>query len=214
MNYCIGLCGQKQVGKDTVFEIMKPHLEQALSKRFVRIAFADEVKNMLCKFRYMGSGQKLTRVTRDFIEDNKNSAAIPNGWNMCIRDAMNNVGDRFREICPDIWIHLAFLNSSKDEGKVVTDVRYVNEAAFIKNEMKGLNIKILRKEAYQEEGHKSETSFHDFDKKIPLDFEGQAYMPDSPYDYILRNDEDRKSLEDKIKTQLVPFILNRWKFFI
>jgi hypothetical protein len=213
MQYCIGLCGQKQVGKDTVFEILKPYLEKELNKKFVRIAFADEVKNLLCKFRYYEGG-KLVRITREYIEENKNNTLIALGMKMCIRDAMNNIGDRFREISQDIWIQMAFLNTPKDEGKVVTDIRYLDEAAFIKEEMKGINIKVLRDQVFQESGHRSEISFLEHDRKIPHDFEGPAYLPDSPYDYILRNNEDRPQLENKVRAQLLPFILNKWKFFI
>jgi hypothetical protein len=213
MNHCIGICGQKQVGKDTVFEILKPILEKNLNKQFIRVAFADEVKNMLCKFRYIDNKHGFVKVTREFIEDNKNKEDIPNGWNMNIRDAMNNIGDRFREICPNIWIHLAFLQSTK-EGKIVTDVRYPNEAFFIKNDMKGINIKVLRNEVYKNDGHRSETSLLEYDKKIPQDFEGFVYLPESPYDYILRNDGNREELEIKVNTQLAPFILKKWKYFI
>ena len=210
--FCLGLCGQKQVGKDTVAEFVIPILSKEMFKDFSRVAFADAVKNTLCAFHYKDSKtHKQIRVTREFIESNKNSDIIPEGWECHVRGALCNIGDRFREINPEIWIDIAMLNNSKD--KVITDVRYPNEAKKIQESSKGLVIKIIRPEFAESEGHRSEISMLKHDKYLPSKYEGPLSDKRMPYDYLLINDGSMDDLELKIRTKLIPFILDRWKYF-
>lgn len=211
--FCVGLCGQKQVGKDTVSEILIPALSKNLNKDFVRVAFADAVKNTLCMFNYLDEEtNKSVRVSRQFIEDNKeNTEYIPKGWECDIRWALCNIGDRFREINPDVWIDIALLNNKKD--KVITDVRYPNEAIKIHNNPKGLVVKIIRQEFEKSDGHRSETSMLEFDKYLSQDYEGPLVDNRIPYDFLLRNDGSKEDIKVKIHTKLVPFILDKWKYF-
>jgi len=211
--YCIGLCGQKQVGKDTICEILIPILNKKLMTSFERVAFADAVKNVLGLFHYRDDNENKVRVNREWIENNKeNVDYIPKGWETNVRGALCKIGDRFREIDGGVWIDIALLNNSKD--KIITDVRYPNEAYEIHKNASGLVIKIIRPGFETKEGHRSETSMLEFDDKIPCKFEGPCMDPDIPYDYILRNDSDKEELKEKIHEQIVPWILKKWKYFI
>ena len=156
--------------------------------------------------------KKPIRVTRDFIEANKeNTQFKPGGWDCDVRWALCNIGDRFREICPEVWIDIAMFNNTKN--KVITDVRYPNEAKKIHSHSKGLVIKIIRPEFEKDEGHRSETSMLEYDRYLPNDYEGPLSDDKMPYDYLLRNDGSIEELETKIHIQLIPFILNKWKYF-
>jgi len=211
--YCIGLCGQKQVGKDTICEILIPKLSKELNTDFERVAFADAVKNVLCLFHYEDDKGEKTRVNRDWIEENKeNVDYVPGGWDTHVRGALCNIGDRFREIDNGVWIDIALLNNTKD--KIITDVRYPNEAKEIRQNPLGMVIKVIRPGFERVEGHRSETSMLEFDKQIPAEFEGPCINPNLPYDYILRNDGNEEELKKKIHEQIVPWILNKWKYFI
>ena len=165
-SFCLGLCGQKQVGKDTAALTLIPELSKHMNQEFVRVGFADAVKNTLCMFHYTDEKTKEPiRVTREFIEENKeNTDFIPGGWECDVRWALCNIGDRFREINPEIWIDIALLNNKKN--KVITDVRYPNEAIKIKKNSKGMVVKIIRPDFERKNGHRSETSMLDVDKYL------------------------------------------------
>ncbi|MFW5794549.1 MAG: hypothetical protein ACOCV1_03590 [Bacillota bacterium] len=209
--FCLGLCGQKRSGKDTIYNFIHKNLENEMNLDFKKVAFADAVKNVLCLFSYKQNGN-LIKVDKEFIEEYKTKEdLIPESWNMSVREALNNIGDRFREVCPNVWIDIA-LNSSGN--KIVTDVRYSNEISEIKKRYHSLIIKIIRPSFSKEKGHRSETSFIEIDKSIPNNLEGPCSEYNNvPYDYIIRNNGDLKDLEEKVKYKLLPFVLNRWKFF-
>ncbi len=211
--FCIGLTGQKQVGKDTICEFLICKLNKELNTKFERVAFADAVKNVLGLFHFKDISGKKVRVNREWIEDNKeNMDYIPSGWKTNVREALCNIGDRFREIDSEVWLDIALLNNKKD--KIVTDVRYPNEAYEIQKNPLGLVIKIIRPGFEMKEGHQSETSMLEFDEKIPYNFEGPYMDPSSPYDYIIINNEDEELLKEKIQEQVIPWILDKWKYFI
>ena len=211
--FCVGLCGQKQVGKDTIAKTLIPALSKNLNKDFTHVAFADAVKNTLCMFYYLNEEtNEPIRVSRQFIEDNKeNTKYFPKGWKGNVRWALCNIGDRFREINPEIWIDIALLNNKKD--KVITDVRYPNEVIKIHNNTKGLVVKIIRPEFEKSNGHRSETSMLELDKYLPQNYEGPLLDNRISYDFLLRNDGSKEDLKIKVNTRLVPYILNKWKYF-
>lgn len=212
-SFCIGLCGQKQVGKDESAAILIPLLSNNMNKKFVRVAFADAVKNTLCMLHYIDEKTKKSkRVTREFIENNKNNDYIPHGWECNIRDALCNIGDRFREINKEAWVDIALLNNNKN--KVITDIRYPNEAFKIYNNTKGIVIKIIRPDFEKQKGHRSETSMLEIDRYLPGDYyEGILNDSRLPYNFLLRNDGSIEELKIKIQTKVLPFILDKWKYF-
>lgn len=210
--FCLGISGQKKSGKDTLANILIPLLQKELGIVFYHESFADSVKNILSMFYYTESGNK-KKVSREFIEEYKNKEEfIPEGWNMCVRDALINIGDRFREICPNIWIDIVL--NKNNNNKVITDVRYENEVFAIKKNPKALIIRVLRKSEFKETGNNSEISLLKFDKRILDNYEGVGDKINSQYDYIIRNDGTIKEYEDNININLLPFILSKWKFFV
>ena len=110
--FCIGICGQKQSGKDETAAILVPMLSRYMNKTFVKAAFADAVKDILCNFHYLDEKtKKPIKITKDFIEKNKNNDYIPIGWECNVRNALCNIGDRFREINPEVWTDIVLLNN-------------------------------------------------------------------------------------------------------
>jgi hypothetical protein len=210
--FCLGISGQKRSGKDTLAKILIPLLQKELNTVFYHESFADAVKNILCMFYYKDL-KSSKKVSRDFIEEYKNKEDfIPGGWNMCVRDALVNIGDRFREIYSNIWIDIIF--NKNNNNKIITDVRYENEIYMIKNNSKGLIIRVIRDSEFKESGDNSEISLLKFDKKILDNYEGPGYKINSIYDYIIRNNGTIEEYENNIVMNLLPFILNKWKFFI
>lgn len=211
MNYCLGLSGQKQTGKDTAAQILIPILSEEMSKKFVRAAFADEVKRILCLFSYQDANTgNRPRVVPEFIEEYKERADfIPGGWKMNVRQALINIGDRFREIYPEIWMDLVLCNP---KNKVITDVRYENEAWAIRQNSRGFLVRIVRPELENNINDKSETSLLKYDKMVEGK-EGPINIEGVPYNYILRNDGSLERYEQKVRTELVPHLLNSWKYF-
>ena len=85
---------------------------------------------------------------------------------------------------------------------------------MIKNNSKGLIIRVIRDSEFKESGDNSEISLLKFDKKILDNYEGPGYKINSIYDYIIRNNGTIEEYENNIVMNLLPFILNKWKFFI
>ena len=104
----IGLCGYARVGKD---EAAKALVELG----WARVAFADDLKSEVC--RTFG-------ITQKYLEDNKEA------W----RPLLVEWGRARRLLEPNYWIQRAMAMVSNDlsTGVVVTDVRYWNEAKYLR----------------------------------------------------------------------------------
>ncbi len=68
-----------------------------------------------------------------FIEANKRSQKPPAGFSKTIREALQVIGDGFRQIRADVWIEKAFRDMPPG-GVVFDDVRYLSEARAIKSQ--------------------------------------------------------------------------------
>lgn len=211
--FCLGLSGQKRSGKDTVYEIIKDTLDSELNTSFKRIGFADNVKKVLCLFHYQDESGESCPVTPKFIEEQKiNSHYIPDGWEMDVRSALINIGDRFRDICPTVWMDMVL---KQQTDKIVPDVRYPNEAQNIYKDSKGLVIRIIRPDMYKTKTDAADIALCSIDQDIgALLFEGEINQPSIPYHYILQNNGTLEDLKLKIRCKVIPFILRRWKYFI
>ena len=96
--------GQAGMGKDTLCDYIAKKLNKGKKKEWIRTAFANAVKDVFCQsFGY----------TRDFVEEWKRKDEVPEGLKVTVRQALQKVGDGFREINPEIWIDLALRNSGK-----------------------------------------------------------------------------------------------------
>jgi hypothetical protein len=172
----IGLAGKKQSGKDTVYQIASELLEAPVG----RIAFADPLKLEV---------SEITGFRVDFIEEHKQD----------FRTLLQVWGTDFRrKFCgSDYWIEQMDSALDKAAGNYknifITDVRFPNEADFIKNKG-GRLIKIERRnmtyqniqEAVDHDRHPTETEMEDYHS----------------VDYVLNNDGTEKELHKSVANML------------
>jgi hypothetical protein len=117
----IGLTGYAQSGKDTVANILVEKYG------FERIAFADPIRDMLFE------------MNPNYNDTLLQQAITSQGWdeikkNSIVRRMLQNLGVGARKVLgEDVWI-IAALRKINDVNKhyVITDVRFENEAAIIK----------------------------------------------------------------------------------
>lgn len=118
----LALVGQKGVGKDTVANYLVD------KHGFTKLAFADPIKNA-CEI--------LFGVERVCFEDTNLKEVSVEHWNKSPRQMMQYFGaDIVRtHMGEDFWVkHMQRrLHALEGRNTVVTDVRFVNEAAFLRN---------------------------------------------------------------------------------
>lgn len=131
MSMIIGIAGQLASGKDTVADHLADVLNKETNVKFKRSAFAGAVKKVF-KDTF---GKDL-----GFIERWKRINSPPPGFAKNMREALQFIGDGFRQIKPDIWLEIAMRDK---DPRVISDARYLNEANAIKQEG-GFNIMIWR----------------------------------------------------------------------
>ena len=130
-----GLTGKAGSGKDSFFKEF-----QKLNSDCVRVAFGDALKREVAK---------LTGFTLEYIEQNKSQLRVLlQAWGTDLR----------RKHCgEDYWIKRIAINP-QDLGKwiFVTDVRFENEAEFIRSKG-GKIIRVIKANHSSNDTHKSET---------------------------------------------------------
>ncbi len=153
----VGLGCTAQVGKDTAAE----YLEKKYPGRVKRVGFADKLKE-ICMLLY-GLSYEQCYGPKEIKE------AIDPRYGLSPRAIMQGVGQKMREVYPDIWIDTVFNTTIPEFEKegydcfVISDVRYPNEGDKILA-AGGTLVKVLRAHAGVEVGadHSSETSMQDY----------------------------------------------------
>jgi hypothetical protein len=110
----IGLIGLAGSGKDTVADII------CASMPYNRLSFALALKKTCEELGW--DGKKDLRG----------------------RKLLQDVGMAFREYSVDTWVNKTAASLKEDMPYVFTDVRFINEAQYIKNYRKGIIIRIVR----------------------------------------------------------------------
>lgn len=117
----IGVASQAQHGKDTLANYLGQVLNKTMGRaHWKRDAFANNVKRIYCE---------TFNKDMDFVEKWKVIPEPPPGMDMTVRKSLQFIGDGFRQIQGDIWIDLMF---RKDEPKIISDIRYINELKSVK----------------------------------------------------------------------------------
>lgn len=173
----IGLSGYARSGKDTVAGmLMGIH-------GFERVAFADTIRNILFAMDPLVMHGDMPFRLQDIIESK--------GWEDAkteypeIRRLLQDLGVGGRTLIEDdVWINAALSSFSKEDKVVVTDVRFKNEAARIKN-MGGQIWRINRINVGPANDHVSE---------IDLD--------DWSFDGVITNNSDMPNLIKQIRALL------------
>lgn len=119
----IGIGDYARVGKDTVGKSILTYAAVVLNKPYKRVAFADELKKEIDPFVKENFG---------FSVFNANDEQ-----KKIIRPLLVGLGESRRIQNPEYWIYKAKLqveiNKNNGIGSIVTDVRYKNEAQWIKD---------------------------------------------------------------------------------
>lgn len=168
MNNIIGLTGLKGCGKSTVASIIK-------KMGYAEYSFAQPMKEAL---------SAMTGLDYQ-IFDSQDTKELPLEQfdGVTPRQMMQTLGTEWgrQMIHPDLWLIIAKQRLSNLEYVVVSDIRFENEAALIR-EMGGVIIHIER------QTDKNETSNHESEKGIAF----------KECDLCIVNDSDIESLEQKV----------------
>ena len=146
----IGITGKKQHGKDTLARMLIEN--KVTSRQYARIGFADPLRKI---------GEVLGFTNQQMqLDKNKIHPLWARSW----RKAAQMIGtDLFREQFDiEVWTKLAYqtICSHPNISFVFTDVRYDNEAEFIKKQG-GIVFKIVRSDMPDKDNHKSEHGIDD-----------------------------------------------------
>lgn len=196
--YIVGLSGQMRNGKDVISDCLANKIH------WHRAAFATNVKKVF---------MDAFGVTLDFIEEWKVKDEIPPGFNTTIRKALQQIGDGFRQIKEDIWIDLTVKNLKGPTA--ISDVRYINELKKIRD-LGGLNVLVYREGFLNYDSNGSESQVRKFiEFYLKQDFEGEVNNKfEGIYnlvDYFILNNGSLDDLYNKIDSQLIPWIKNRFQ---
>jgi hypothetical protein len=153
----IGLGCTAQVGKDTAAE----YLEKRYPGRVKRVAFADKLKKVCMDL--FGLTYEQCYGPQEIKEK------IDSRYNLTPREIMMGVGEKMRQIFPNIWVDTVFYTTISEWEKegydcfVISDVRYPNEGDRI-HDKGGSVAKIIREGAGVTvgAGHSSETAMLDY----------------------------------------------------
>jgi hypothetical protein len=163
----IGLSGYARSGKDTVAQFLVENYG------YTRVAFADNIRHMLLDLNpYVGIGPS------NYNHTTLSDLVALNGWEGAkqhpeVRRLLQDLGE-------DVWINAALSTPTQNDGLVITDVRFINEAEAIKN--RGGQIwRVIRPGVTAVNSHISETQ-----------------MDGYSYDRIVDNSGDFKDLSIEI----------------
>lgn len=166
----IGVTGRARAGKDTVANMIKDHIGGS------RYSFATPIYDMLAAIGF---------DFRSSTWSDHKDKTIP-GLGVSPRRMLQTLGTEWgRELVhPDFWLMLAEIQLDKMSRMVVSDVRFENEATWVRKH--GVLIRVVRTDAASVEAHASENG-----------------VEPTSADILINNNGTLKELE-----QRVQFILN------
>ncbi len=149
----VGITGKKRSGKDTLADFLG-------YINYVKRGFADPLKEAAVHIFGL--------PIRAFDGKNKDREKVNEFWGMSPREMLQKLGtEACRDgICPDIWIKRMELELLRNDRVVIPDVRFENEAEFIR-ENGGFLIHVIRPDSWyvkagkklgliREDNHRSE----------------------------------------------------------
>ncbi len=158
----IGITGKARSGKDSFAEMLAEELNTLTKKKFVLMAYANELK-MRCQKDFDLSWEQLwgdEKETADFrypkpiltVTGTYNDEETQEYWTA--REIMQAYGQFFRTIHYGFWVDYLFrtIADKEYENVIVTDVRHPNEADPIK-EKGGVVVKVISERSNKTDIH-------------------------------------------------------------
>lgn len=154
-------------------------------------------------------------VDMEFINKWKRVNECPPGFDLPVRQSLQNIGDGFRKIYHNVWVDKALKSIGHH---VIDDGRYFSESKSCK-EKKGYNILIWRPGYENDDENMSEKElvpmltyckhYNLHDRPI-VKCEGMfgSTLPVENFDFFLVNDGDLDHLYAKIDSLILPIIYN------
>ena len=164
----IGVSGKLGVGKDFISNIIEQHL--SINHKVIRLAFADLLK-ILTMIEYDIS------FDRVYVKKDEES-----------RQLLQNIGAEYRKKSLDFWIkgidsQINIFQHKGFDAFIITDVRYQNEADYIKSIGKLIRIVApIRNQIKLEEESNNNPDIKNHLSETDLD--------NYEFDYIIKNDPD------------------------
>jgi len=147
----IGLTGFARSGKDSVAKVLVEHYG------FTRVAFADKIRDLLVEMDpILENGHHLSSMLEDY------------GWELTkakpeVRRLLQSLGVGARKIFGDNhWIVEATKNLDRTANYVITDVRFINEATWVKDVFGGQIWRVERPGVSAINNHVSESEMSTF----------------------------------------------------
>jgi len=198
--HIISVNGQYQNGKDTIADYLAKLLGWG------RAAFAKGVKQVFCDT--FGTDMA-------FVEYWKTRPECPAGFSMPVRQALQFIGDGFRQIQPRVWLEKPFRNQS--QNIIISDGRYNNELVEVRTRG-GVNILVYRPGFLNDDPNGSEAQLRPIlDYLIETGVEGEisAQLHDMPagvelVDIFLHNDGTVADLYSKVDQIVQPYVLKKF----
>jgi uncharacterized membrane protein len=144
----IGISGKKNSGKDKTFEYLHEIYPLATN-----VKFAGRLKEIVAVLADVN-------VSNCYAREEKETMRILHLGGRTLREIQQDIGMAFRQMYgEDVWVNIALRNRPK--YAIVTDVRFPNEAAAIR-EAGGILIRVNRPMKREEKEHESETALDDY----------------------------------------------------
>lgn len=136
----IGLAGKARSGKDTLAGYLKGFLKNKHGRVFELFAFADVLKTR-CQMDFGLTDDQLWGDSKEIPDERYKKPNSDGFWSP--REIMQSVGSFYRTINFNFWIKQLNDQLINKKDVIITDIRYVNEADFVRK-LNGVLIKIVR----------------------------------------------------------------------
>lgn len=180
----IGLTGYAQSGKDSVAKVLVQNYG------FQRIAFADKIRELLYQMNPI-----ISTVANEPMY--LRGAVDRDGWDVTkqsqeVRRLLQDLGVGARHVFGDNhWVVEALKSIDRENNYVITDVRFMNEAEWVKDVYNGILWSVDRPGVRAVNNHISER-------------EMEAY----PVDAILKNSGTLDDLEEMVHQRMETLLAN------
>jgi hypothetical protein len=194
----IAVSGQMRNGKNEIGEYICKKMN------FTPASFATPVKKIFCD---------AFSVDMDFVETWKIKSEPPEGFEKNVRQALQFIGDGFRQIFPDVWVEYAVKNNP--DYCCYMDGRYINELAKVKQKG-GVNILVWRPTYENNDPNQSEAQIRPLvdwfaESKVEGDVRKIRQEPDAPFgceyiDFFIINDGSLDKLYQKVDKHIISYL--------